>query len=726
MPKALKYIFSMKRLPIVLLMLAVGIFLAFQTLGIGKANPPSKYERILQNVGILLTQGHYSPKDINDAFSKKVFQKYFEDLDPDRNIFLQQDIDALRKYETRIDDEIKGAPVEFFFEVSKKFNQRIEEASKIYKDILSKPFDFTVEETIITDSKKLKFATNETQRRDMWRKKLKYLALDRFVELQDIREKNKGKDSFVVKTDAELEKEAREKVIKIMDRVFDRYKYKFNEDDKFSVFVNTVTQTMDPYTEFFPPVEKRYFDEQLSGRFSGIGASLQYDEGNIKIASLLTGSPAWKSQQIEVGDVITKVAQGRDTAVDLTGYVVEDAVKLIRGKKGTEVTLTLKKKDGSQKNVTLVRDEIVQDETFARSAVLEEGGSKVGYIFLPEFYADFENPNGARSAVDVAKEVIKLKEAKVDGIVIDLRNNGGGSLYDVVQMAGLFIEEGPIVQVKDREGKPMVMRDKDNGNVLYDGPLVVMVNEFSASASEIFAAAIQDYKRGVVIGSTSTYGKGTVQRNIGLDPESNFLSSNSDLGTIKLTLQKFYRINGGSTQLKGVTPDVVIPDQYEYLRFRERDNENALPWDEINKAQYKTWNGGYDLSTVKNLSNSRVNQNVIFQKIKQHTDWLSKRNDKEYPLQIDKFRKEQSIMKTTVREIDSLLKLNKELNIAFLQQDSARYAADKAKQERYNQWLKMLSKDIYLDQAVQVVGDIRNQQNLAKGKEKKEKPIKSF
>ncbi|HZG99475.1 MAG TPA: carboxy terminal-processing peptidase, partial [Flavisolibacter sp.] len=645
----------MKRLPILLTMLAIGIFIAFQTMGIGKANPPSKYERILQNVGILLTQGHYSPKDINDAFSKKVYQKYFEELDSDKNIFLQQDLDALRKYENRIDDEIKGAPVEFFFEVSKRFNQRIEEVSKIYKEILSQPFDFTVDESVVTDSKKVKFATTEAQRKDLWRKKLKYLTLDRYAESLDIREKNKGKDSFVVKTDAQLEKEARERVVKIMDRIFDRYKFKFNEDDKFAVFVNAVTQTMDPYTEFFPPVEKRYFDEQLSGRFSGIGASLQYDEGNIKIASLLTGSPAWKSQQIEVGDLIMKVAQAKDSAVDLTGYVVEDAVKLIRGKKGSEVTLTLKKKDGSLKNVTLTRDEIVQDETFARSAVLQEGNSKVGYIFLPEFYADFENPNGARSAVDVAKEVMKLKDAKVDGIVIDLRNNGGGSLYDVVQMAGLFIEEGPIVQVKDREGKPMVMRDKDNGNVLYDGPLVVMVNEFSASASEIFAAAIQDYGRGVVIGSTSTYGKGTVQRNIGLDPESNFLSSNSDLGTVKLTLQKFYRINGGSTQLKGVTPDVVIPDQYEYLRFRERDNENALPWDEINKASYKNWTGGYDLSTIKNLSNARVNQNPIFQKIKQHTDWLSKRNDKEYSLQIDKFRKDQAIMKATAKEIDSLL-----------------------------------------------------------------------
>ncbi len=725
MPWALKYFMNMKRLPLLLLMLAGLIFLAFNTLGTGTAIPPSKYERILQSVGEILTQGHFSPKDINDNFSQKVYKKYFEDIDPEKNIFLSEDIEKLKKYEKRIDDEIKGAPVEFFLEVSKIFDKRVEDAAKIYKDVLAKPFDFSTNETIVTDSKKLQFAKNNSQLEDYWRKRLKYLALDRFAELQDIREKNKGKEGFIIQTDVELEKEARGKVVKIINRMFERYRLKFNNDDKFNVFVNTITQTMDPYTEFFPPMEKRYFDEQLSGRFSGIGASLTYEEGNIKIASLLTGSPAWKSQQIEVGDFIMKVAQGSDSATELTGYVVEDAVKLIRGKKGTTVTLTLKKKDGSLKNVQLVRDVIEQDETFSRSAIINNGTTKTGYIFLPEFYANFDDPNGRRSGEDVKKEIKKLKEARVDGIVIDLRSNGGGSLYDVVQMVGLFIEDGPIVQVKDREGKPMVMRDKDNA-VLYDGPLAVMVNEFSASASEIFAAAIQDYGRGIVIGSTSTFGKGTVQRSIGLDPASNFMSSNSELGSLKLTLQKFYRINGGSTQLRGVTPDVVIPDQYEYLRFRERDNENALPWDEINNAAYKVWNGGFDLQTIKNLSNSRISNNPVFQKIKQNTELLSKHNDKEYSLQIDKFKNEQKLIRSAVKQIDTLLRLDKELSIAYLQEDVDRRSNDKDKNDRYNQWLKNLSKDIYLDQAVKVIGDIQNQRNLAKSPLNKEKPVKSF
>src|SRR5215203_3798117 len=725
MPKAIKYLISMKRLPLLLLMLSAGIFLTFRTLGTtGKSGPPSKYERILQSVGEMLKQGHYSPKDINDDFSKIVFHKFLEDLDPDRNILMQEDLVALKKHETRVDDEIKGAPVELFTDAAKLFNKRIEEVAKVYKDILSKPFDFTVDENFVTDSKKIDFAADENQRREMWRKRLKYMVLDRYVELQDVQEKTKGKPTFTVKTNAEMEKEAREKVVKIMDRTFDRYRFKFNDDDKFSIYVNAITNMMDPYTEFFPPVDKRYFDEQLSGQFFGIGASLTYEEGNIKVGSLLTGSPAWKSEQVEVGDIIMKVAQGNEQPIDLTGYTVEDAVKLIRGKKGTEVKLTLKKKDATLKTVSIIRDKIVQDETFARSTVVEEGTTKIGYIFLPEFYANFDDPAGSRSAVDVAKEVKKLKEQNVQGIVIDLRNNGGGSLYDVVQIAGLFIDQGPIVQVKDREGRPTVMRDKD-GSVLYDGPLAVMVNEFSASASEIFAAAIQDYGRGVVIGSSSTYGKGTVQRSIGLDPE-NFLSNNSELGSLKLTLQKFYRINGGSTQLKGVVPDIVIPDKYEYLKFREKDNTNALPWDEISQAQYKKWEGGYDLQTIKSLSNARIANNPIFQAIKKNTQWLSEQNDKEYSLQIDKFKKDQQVIRTAARQIDTLERLKQPMNISFLPQDSARITGDKDKAERYNQWLKSLKSDIYLDQAIKVVGDIQNQQNFAKGAIKKENEVKAF
>lgn len=717
----------MKRLPILILMLVAGSFLAFKTMGRGtnNPNPPSKYEEILRLVGKMLQEAHYSPQNLNDAFSKKVFSKYIKDLDPEKNIFLQGDISTLKKFENRIDDEIKGAPVEFFLNAGKTFNTRVEEAAAICNEFLAKPFDFKVDEEVELDGDKLQAPVTQAEKKDRWRKKLKFLTLERYADLLEIREKNKGKEGFVVKSDDELEKEAREKVKKLMDRTFDRFRHKFSDDDKFNVFVNAITTTMDPHSEFFPPVDKRYFDEEMSGRFFGIGASLQYDEGNIKVSSILTGSPAWKSGELQPGDVILKVGQGAEEPIDLTGFVVTDAVKVIRGKKGTEVRLTVRKQDGTMKVISLVRDEIVQDETFARSAIVRNGNAKIGYIYLPEFYADFDRPNGNRSYVDVAKEVTKLKEENVDGIVLDLRNNGGGSLYDVVQMAGLFIEEGPIVQVKDRDNRPTVLKDKDR-NVLYTGPLAVMVNEFSASASEIFAAAIQDYGRGVVVGSTSTYGKGTVQRNIGLDTESGFSMTNSDLGTVKLTLQKFYRINGGSTQLKGVSSDIVLPDNLEYLKVREKDDEDALPWDEINRATYSNWQSTFDLKALQQLSQQRLESDNTFQLIREGTEWLSRQNDKHYSLQLSKYQEDQKAVRSTIKQMESLLKLKGELDVSALPKEVNRWENDKSKQDRFEAWLKGLRKDIYLDQTVKVVNDMINQQNLVKSKAAEETKKKGF
>lgn len=713
MSKVIKYMFSKRSLPILLLVLGCGIFIAFRTLGLNE-NPPTKYEKILRNVGLMLTQIHYSPKNINDKFSKEVYNKYLKAVDPIKNVLLQSDVDNLKKYETKIDDEILGSPVQFVPAVSEMIKKRINETEKIYKDLLAQPFDFTKEETVILDSEKLSFPKTEAERKDSWRKRIKYLVLDKYVDLMETQEKNKGKEGNVVKSNEELEKDARNRVMRSMDRTYNRIKYKINDDDRFNDFVNIITNSMDPHSTFFPPVDKRYFDEQMSGRFFGIGASLLEEESSIKIGTLLTGSPAWKSGQIQVGDIISKVAQGSEEPVDLTGFDVEDAVKLIRGKKGTEVKLTIKKTDGIVKVVTLIRDEIVQDETFARSVIANNGKSKIGYILLREFYADFENPKGARSFDDVRKEIIKLKAEKVDGIIIDLRSNGGGSLYDVVQMAGLFIEDGPIVQVKDREGKPSVLRDRDK-SVLYDGPLAVMVNELSASASEIFAAAIQDYKRGVIIGSTSTYGKGTVQRNIGLDKElGSFLATNSELGTIKLTLQKFYRINGGSTQLKGVFSDIVLPDLYEHIKIREKDDPDALPWDEIQRADYNTWKPDFNLQTIQTASTSRVKNNKSFNLIKTKTEWLAKQNDKIYSLKLDKFREEKKIISAASKELETLNKLSKEFNVNPLSGEENKFANDKDKDERWKTWMKNLRNDIYLDEAINVVNDMVTQLNLAR------------
>ncbi len=694
-----------RNLPVVLLVSVLGIAIALKTFAFG-ANPPTKYERILKNVSELLEEIHYSPKDINDKFSMEVFKKYLKDVDAEKKIFLKSDIQELSKYQNQLDEEILGkVPVQFVPAVVSIYKKRLQETQNISHEILAQPFDFNKQESVVLDYDKLEFPVNAAAQRDEIRKKLKYLTLEKYADLLDQQEAAKGKPGYVAKTNEQLEKEARDKTLKVTDRFYEHLRIKATDDDFFNVFVETIVQCMDPHTDYFPPVEKRSFDEDMSGRFYGIGAALRDEDGNIKIVTLVTGSPAWKSGQVNVGDVILKVGQGNQEPVDLTSYMVEDAVKIIRGNKGTEVKLTLKKADGSVKVVTLVRDEIVQDEKFAKSVIVQSEKGKIGYIFLPEFYADFDNQKGNRCSVDVAREIIKLKEAKVDGIVLDLRNNGGGSLYDVVQMVGLFIDQGPVVQVRDRDMKSQVLNDRDK-TVLYDGPLAVMVNEFSASASEIFAAAIQDYHRGVIIGSTSTYGKGTVQRNIPLDKNAGINDMNGPLGTVKLTLQKFYRINGGSTQLRGVSSDIVLPDLYEHYKIREKDQPDALAWDEMSKADYTTWKYAYDINNIRASSTERTGTSSVFTTISRDAAWLDKQNDKMYPLNLKAYQEEQKMMRATAKQIDSVSKLTIPMSISSLPQDTAKYSEDKDKADRYKQWVDSRKTDIYLKETINVMDDM--------------------
>ena len=684
------------------------LFFAFRK--INTPEPQTQKEKLLTAIGQLLAEEHYSPKPFDDTFSKQVFKKYLEELDGEKTLFLQSDINSFKKYETTIDDEIKGtSELDFTPAVDSIFDKRIPEVIAIYRELLAKPFIFDTNETLVTDATKQDYPVTKTDRKEKWRKHLKYMVLERYVDLIEQRSKSKV-DSITKQTDVQLEAEARTKVLKSTDRMYERIKIKLTPDERFNMFVNVITNLMDPHTDFFPPVEKRAFDEQMSGRFYGIGAQLQEQDGNIKIMSLIPGGPAWKSGEIMANDVIVKVGQGeKDEQVDITGFDVSDAVKLIRGNKGTIVRLTLKKSDGTYKTISLQRDEIVQDETFARSVVVKEGNKKIGVISLPDFYADFERPNGAKCSEDVAKEIIKLKEEKVDGIIMDLRYNGGGSLYEVIQMVGLFIKGGPVVQVKDRDGKIVVMDDKDPG-VLYDGPLAVMVNETSASASEIFAAAIQDYKRGVIVGSTSTYGKGTVQRNVPLGKPLDFFSGRSEFGAVKLTFQKFYRVSGGSTQLKGVSSDIVLPDPYDYIKIREKDNPSALPWDEIKKANADLFTGYTD---VIKKENERIQTNPSFGLIKSNTDWLGKNLDAPVSLELNKYKEQQEKLKSTVNQNTALAKLKSEMNIEVLKPDYDKYYnnPDKQKGERYKAWLKGLKSDLYIDETVKIVSDMSNQAN---------------
>ena len=713
---------SKKFLPVLIVLICGGLFVTYGVMGRSDKkddNPKTKYEKILQNVGIVLEQGHYSPKKIDDKFSKEVLGKYEDALDPDKYIFYQKDVDDFKKYENKIDDEIHGAPLESYYTISKVYLGRLDEVSKMYKEILSKPFDFSKEETLQLDGDKRTFPTTEAERFDYGRKRLKYLVLGRFVDLQDERAKQKNIKDSIYKADTTLEREARDIVSRQMGRYFRTLKNHNTADDMFSDFVNAITGSMDPHTTYFAPVDKRSFDELLSGTFFGIGAQLKEDDGKIKIASLITGGPAWKSGDIQPEDEIIKVAQGNDAPTDVTGYAVTDAVKLIRGEqKGSTVKLTLKKADGTLKVVPILRDKISLDDTFAKSAIVNEGTHKIGYIYLPEFYANFDDPSARRSATDVAKEVEKLKAANVDGIVIDLRGNGGGSLNDVVDMAGLFIKDGPICQVKGRDEKANILYDRDK-DVLYTGPLAVMVDELSASASEIFAAAIQDYHRGIILGSTSTYGKGTVQRSVSLDPQAEnalFSRPAEGLGDIKLTFRKFYRISGGATQLRGVVPDIVIPDRLENAKFREKDNPDALNWDEIPKANYTVWNPGYSFNSVISQTNSDLSQSAMFQGIRSDVNLLDKYNDQETPLNITKYRDRLDEIKAASKKLDDLSKLTMDLPVTNLPADSLSLASDKDKLAKNKQFLKHVSDDIYIDEAVKVVGKMIGEEQVAQNK----------
>lgn len=721
MQKLKQFMKSRKGLVLTALVLFGSLFIAFRSINGTDSNEKiAQQQKLLNTVGVLLEQQHYSPQKINDDFSKKIFKAYLNQLDGDKSIFTSADVNAVKKYETTIDDEIHGTSIQFQPAVSAIYEKRVVETMLYYKDILSKPFNYSVNETVQLDGEQLGYTSSETERKDRWRKKLKYYSLERFIDLQEEREKNKGKDSFKVLPDDSLELAARTSVLKMMDRTFNRIKTTFTEEQRFNSFINVITNTMDPHTDYYPPIEKRAFDERMSNQFYGIGAQLQQDDNGIKIASVVTGGPAWKSGAIVAGDVIIKVAQGANEPVDVSGYGTEDAVKLIRGDKGTEVRITFKKQDGTTKIVSLIREKIEQDEGLARSAVIMQGKDKIGYIALPDFYANFEDKNGFKCSEDVATEVKKLKAENVKGIVIDLRNNGGGSLLEVVKMVGLFIKTGPVVQVKERDGRvdQQTWRDNDE-SVLYDGPLTVMVNELSASASEIFAAAIQDYKRGIVIGSSSTYGKGTVQRPIPFGRPIDFYSSRTEFGAVSLTFQKFYRVNGGSTQLKGVVPDIIMPDTYEYLKIREKDNPNSLPWDAIPQTPYQPWQG----ITVNNLTEiikkeqTRISADANLILLQDNLKWLSKNNDNPINLQIDQFKQLQKQITSTVNQNNTLLKLKTEMSVQTLEADKDKFYnnPDKNKGIRYQEWLKLLKQDLQIDASTKIIQELATQQyNTAK------------
>jgi len=665
-----------------------------------------KNHLLLEMLMSALDQAHYSPLKINDEFSEKAFTLYLKRLDTNKKFLLKEDVDALSKYKQSIDDEIQNGTLDFYNLSAKLIANRIKEKELWSKEILSKPLDYTVDEEYQTDGDKSTYANSVADLKIEWAKMLKYQVLSRLDEAMTNQEKAKAKKDtvFTEKSFDSLEVDARRKTLKGNEDWFKRLS-KISSKDRYSAYLNTITGLYDPHTEYFAPKDKKKFDQSMSGQFEGIGARLQSKEGILKVSDIIVGSPSFKQGELKAGDEIHKVGQGANEPKDITDMDMDDAIELIKGKKGTEVRLTVKKPDASFKVITIIRDVIEIDETYAKSAILNNK-KKIGYIYLPMFYADFTRNGAHRCSEDIKKEVEKLKKEGVEGIIIDLRDNGGGSLQEVVEMGGLFVPKGPMVQVKGKAGAPNIMENKFS-KVVWDGPLAVMINHGSASASEILAAAIQDYKRGVIIG-TQSFGKGTVQSFLDLDqyvlPQFDSLRP---LGSVKITMQKFYRVNGGATQLKGVMPDVALPDPYEFLEVGEKDMDYPMPWDEISKATYQEFtNINYD--KLKKASSERVKQSAAFKLIDMEAKELkAKKDDTKYNLKIDKYRAELKQLREQNKKYDSLKQEIKGFTTDIVFVDKESMKADTVKLNKEIKWTKNIAKDNYIYEASNILNDMK-------------------
>lgn len=675
----------------------------------GKQDPnPQKDAEIMRTLLEGLQRMHFQPKTLDDTFSKDLYKLYLEDLDGGKRFFTQEDIKAFSEYEEQLDDQANAGDFRFFDLSVQKMEAALSKTQVWYKEILGKKMDFSANDVVDMDGKKVKWPKNDADLRRRWELMLKYEVLSRAVDEEEKQAKADFKGEK--KSFDDLEKDARSKVLDVYEKWYKRLQ-KMDRARRMEMYLSSLTNVFDPHTGYFSPKEKENFDIQMSGKLEGIGARLQSDGEKTTVTEIVPGGPAWKQGDLKAKDVVIKVAQGDDEPIDVMGWEIDDVVSKIRGKKGTVVKLTVQKADGGTKEIAITRDVVIMEEGFAKSLLLQSDNQndKVGYIFLPKFYADF-TPQGETSCFeDVKKEVAKLKAENVTGIILDLRNNGGGSLRDVVKMSGLFVESGPMVQVKSRNRRPDIMSDTDP-TVQWAGPMIVMVNGGSASASEILAAAMQDYKRAVIVGSAGTYGKGTVQRFLDLDQMSG-QEALKPLGEMKLTVQKFYRITGKTTQLEGVTPDIVLPDFYNLVDNGEGENEFPLNSTTIEGVEFKQ--DAYvipDMNNLRAASEKRVAADPTFKKINENAVRLRKMKDeRNFDLQAAKFRAWSKKQQAESDQYEDMFKPVDGFNIQNLTADMSNIQVDTSRIARNDDWIKERKKDVQLLEALRIMNDmIRN------------------
>ena len=671
-----------------------------------KFDDPNKDKLLIELLKYVLDKGHYQSLDINDELSKKVYNSYLDMIDPQKKYFLNSDLREFKKFEKLIDDQWLSYDLAFFNLTHTRLIQRINEVEMFLPSLFNSTFEFDIDENINVDFENLTFSKNDKERKERWRKQLKFSTLDLYdIKILDQEKSIKSNKNYVVKSESQLLKESLKIVNDNINDIFDLMN-DIQRKDWFSNYVNSFVSQYDPHTTYFKPEDKDRFDVNISGRFDGIGARLQKRDGGIEIVQIILGGPLWKDKKIEAGDEIIKVGEPGKDPINVIGMRIDDAIKLIKGPKGTIVELTVRRKtDNEIKTFPITRDEVVLEESYAKSTLINKDNKTFGLITLPKFYVDFNDSKEINCATDVKNEIINLKKEGIEGLVLDLRNNGGGALQTVVDMTGLFIKTGPIVQVKSIGNRKKVLYDKDP-SLLWDGPLVILVNQMSASASEIMAAALQDYERAVVIGSNNTFGKGTVQNVLDLN---RFLSnSDFDLGALKITTEKFYRINGGSVQLKGVESDIVTPNTYSHIDIGEADEKNPLKWDQIDKASYRKWDGYYNLESVINDSKLRVSKNELFNLIDQNAKWFSERREnKSYSLNYDTFKNEQKKNKLKLKKFDKVKDYNNNLRFNLLSDQSLNIKDTDEYKENRKRWHNSLKSDIYVNESINVLLNLK-------------------
>ena len=668
-----------------------------------------KDKLLIEIISYVIERGHFDPKNIDNEFSENMFKEFIENMDGQHRFFLSSDIGNFKKYKYDLDDEIINSKTTFFDLVYNKLIQRQEIVKNFYEEILNKPFSFNEDEIISLDYKNAPYPSTLNDLKFLWRKRLKLSTLSIYVDKKEDQINQKKIDSsHAILDDYILEKQSREITLSNMKNFFDSVD-ELNRNDYFNIYINSLVKQFDPHSFYFSPNEKETFDTSISGKFEGIGARLGKKNQQITILEVISGGPVWKGNLLEPGDVILKVSDSSGDPVEVTGMRLDDVVKLIKGPKGTNVILNVKRVDGTVNDVNIVRDIVELEESYAKASIIKKNEINYGLIYLPKFYVDFKSYNERNAANDVKKLIIQLKKEKINGLVLDLRDNGGGSLQTVVDITGYFIKTGPVVQVKSTGGKKQVLRDRDP-SIIWNGPLVVLVNELSASASEILAAALQDYNRAIVIGSKQTFGKGTVQNVVDLNK---IIAGNSygNLGALKLTTDKFYRINGGSTQLEGVKSDIIFPNRYSFIEIGEKDQENPLPWDFIGSAQFSPSDTKNNFEYVQNESNKRIVSNTYLNLLKEEAKWVKEQQDQyKYSLNYLEFvRNRDSIVKIS-KKFDKIGNYRSDLTIDWIEEDRLEIDVNNSFKEKRARWKETLIKDIQLNEAINILSDIVQKQ----------------